>query len=246
MDRLGYVAMTGATHTMRAQAVVSNNLANVSTTGFRAEIVGAGSAPIYGQTHPSRVNVTTAGYGADFRPGAMVPTGRDLDVAVNGEGFLAVQTPDGDEAFTRAGDLYVDTLGMLKTASGYPVMGDGGPVAIPPNSSLTIGGDGTVSVVPLGQPTNALAVVDRLRLVNPDTGDLERGQDGLFRLKDDQVAVADAGVTLVTGMLESSNVNAAAALVDMIELSRTYEMQIKTIEAARDDADQAAQLMRMR
>ncbi len=246
MDRLGYIAMTGASHTMRAQAVVSNNLANASTTGFRAELVAADSAPITGDTFGSRVNVTTAGYGADFSTGAMVPTGRDLDVAINGAGFIAVQAPDGSEAYTRSGDLYVDTLGMLKTASGYPVQGDGGPVAIPPNASLTIGGDGTISVVPIGQPSNALAVVDRIRLVNPDTQALERGRDGLFRRQDGQAAEPDAAVTLVTGMLESSNVNAAASLVQMIELSRTYEMQIKTIQAARDDADQAAQLMRMR
>ncbi|MEO1575663.1 MAG: flagellar basal-body rod protein FlgF [Pseudomonadota bacterium] len=246
MDRLGYIAMTGASHTMRAQAVVANNLANISTTGFRAELVAAGSAPIYGDTHASRVNVTTVGYGADFRAGAMVPTGRDLDVAINGEGFIAIQSPDGSEAYTRSGDLYVDTLGMLKTATGYPVLGDVGPIAIPPSSSLTIGADGTISVVPLGQPANALAVVDRIRLVNPETGDLERGRDGLFRRQDGFAADPDASVTLVTGTLESSNVNAAASLVEMIELSRTYEMQVKTIQAARDDADQAAQLMRMR
>lgn len=246
MDRLGYIAMTGASHTMRAQAVVSNNLANISTTGFRAELVSASSAPIYGDTFASRVNVETAGYGADFSVGAMVPTGNELDVAIKGEGFLAVSTDDGGEAYTRAGDLFVDPLGLLRTGSGQPVMGDGGPVAIPPSNSLTIGADGTVSVVPLGQPANAVAIVDRIRLVNPDTADLERGRDGLFRLREGGVAEADAGVTLVKGTLESSNVNAAASLVEMIELSRTYEMQIKSIESARADADQAAQLMRMR
>ncbi|MEM6639220.1 MAG: flagellar basal-body rod protein FlgF [Pseudomonadota bacterium] len=245
MDRLGYIAMTGATHTMRAQAVVSNNLANISTTGFRAELVAADSAPIYGDVHPSRVNVVTAGYGADFSAGAIMPTGRDLDVAINGEGFIGVQAPDGQEAYTRAGDFYIDTLGMLKTANGLPVMGDGGPVAVPPNSSLTIGADGTISVVPLGQPSNALAIVDRIRLVNPPTQELARGRDGLFRMKGGETAEADASVTLVTGSLETSNVNASAALVEMIELSRTYEMQIKTIETARDDADRAAQLMRL-
>jgi flagellar basal-body rod protein FlgF len=246
MDRLGYIAMTGATQTMVAQAVVSNNLANASTTGFRAELVGATSAPIYGDTHASRVNVVASGYGADFAPGALVSTGRDLDVAVNGKGFIAVQADDGSEAYTRAGDLFVDTFGILRNADGHAIMGDGGPVAIPPNNSLSIGGDGTVSVIPLGQPANALAVVDRIRLVNPDTGEMERGQDGLFRLKDGQLAEADAAVTLVTGALESSNVNAASSLVTMIELSRLYEMQVKMIETARDDADRAAALMRMR
>lgn len=246
MDRLGYIAMTGATQTMVAQAVVSNNLANASTTGFRAELVGATSAPIYGDTHASRVNVVNSGYGADFSAGAMVTTGRDLDVAVNGEGFIAVQTEEGGEAYTRAGDLYVDTFGILRNSGGHAIMGDGGPVAIPPSSSMTIGGDGTVSVVPLGQPANALAVVDRIRLVNPDTAELERGRDGLFRLKGGANAEVDAAVSIVTGALESSNVNASSALVSMIELSRLYEMQVKMIETARDDADQAAALMRMR
>jgi flagellar basal-body rod protein FlgF len=246
MDRLGYIAMTGARQTMQAQAVVSNNLANASTTGFRAELVGAAAAPIYGDSHASRVNVVSAGYGADFAQGALVTTDRDLDVAINGEGFLAVQAPDGSEAYTRAGDLFIDTFGLLKTSAGHAVMGDGGPVAIPPNASLTIGADGTVSVVPLGQPSNSLAVVDRLKLVNPAGGELERGRDGLFRLADGTTAPADASVTLVTGALESSNVNAASALVDMIELSRLYEMQVKMIETARDDADRAAALMRMR
>ncbi len=246
MDRLGYIAMTGARQTMQAQAVVSNNLANASTTGFRAEMIGAASAPIYGDSHASRVNVVSAGYGADFGPGAIITTSRDLDVAINGDGFIAVQADDGSEAFTRAGDFYVDSFGLLKTSSGFAVMGDGGPVAIPPSQSLTIGGDGTVSVVPLGQGSNTLSTVDRIRLVNPDTQDLERGRDGLFRLKDGAVAQADAAVTLITGALESSNVNPASSLVDMIELSRLYEMQVKMIETARDDADQAAQLMRMR
>ncbi|MFK8017259.1 MAG: flagellar basal-body rod protein FlgF [Gammaproteobacteria bacterium] len=246
MDRLGYIAMTGARQTMQAQAVVSNNLANASTTGFRAELIGATAAPIYGDTHASRVNVVSAGYGADFAHGALITTHRDLDVAINGEGFLAVQAPDGSEAYTRAGDLYVDPVGLLKTAQGHPVMGDGGPVAIPPNASLTIGGDGTVSVVPLGQGPNTLSTVDRIRLVNPDKAELERGRDGLFRLKEGAVAQADAAVTLITGALEASNVNPAAALVDMIELSRLYEMQVKMIETARDDADRSAQLMSMR
>ena len=246
MDRLGYIAMTGAHQTMQAQAVVSNNLANVSTTGFRAELIGAKAAPIYGDYYASRVNVVSSGYGADFAHGALIPTERELDVAVNGDGFIAIQSPDGSEAYTRAGNFYVDPFGLLKTAQGHPVMGDGGPVAIPPNTSLTLGGDGTVSVVPLGQGPNTLSIVDRIRLVNPDVKDLERGRDGLFRLKDGVEATADASVSLITGVLESSNVNPAAALVDMIELSRLYEMQVKMIETARDDADQSAQLMRMR
>lgn len=246
MDRLAYIAMTGAKQTMQTQAVISNNLANASTTGFRAELIGADSAPVYGDVHPSRVNVVSAGFGADYGHGALTTTGRDLDVAVNGEGWIAVQAADGSEAYTRAGDLYVDAFGVLKTGAGFPVVGNGGPVAIPPNGSLSIGGDGTVSVVPLGQDANTLTTVDRIKLVKPANDALVRGDDGLFRLREGGTAAADASVQLANGALEASNVNAASALVDMIELSRLYEMQVKMIATARDDADRAAQLMRMR
>jgi flagellar basal-body rod protein FlgF len=133
----------------------------------------------------------------------------------------------------------------MTTGSGLPVIGDGGPVAVPPHSNLTIGRDGTISIVPLGQSSSTLAVVDRIKLVNPGNDNLERGRDGLFRLADGDVAPAEASVGLMSGTLESSNVNAAGALVDMIELSRLYEMQVKMISTAKEDADAAAQLMRM-
>ncbi|MFK8029899.1 MAG: flagellar basal-body rod protein FlgF [Gammaproteobacteria bacterium] len=246
MDRLGYIAMSGAKMSMQAQGVVSNNLANASTAGFRAELLGSTSAPIYGDVYASRVNVKSSGAGADFSTGSITSTGRHLDVAIQGEGWIAVQAADGGEAYTRAGDLKLDSLGLMTTGSGLPVIGDGGPVAVPPHSQLTIGGDGTISVVPLGQGSNTLAVVDRIKLVNPLNGDLERGKDGLFRLRGGNAAPAEAGVTIMSGTLEGSNVNAAGSLVDMIEISRLYEMQVKMITTAKDDADAAAQLMRMR
>ncbi|MEM7082009.1 MAG: flagellar basal body rod protein FlgF [Pseudomonadota bacterium] len=246
MDRLGYIAMTGAKHSMQAQAIVSNNLANASTTGFRAELLGSVDAPIRGDGYQSRANVINAGTGADFGYGAIRSTGRELDVAVQGQGWIAVQAPDGSEAYTRAGDLHLDAFGLMTTGRQLQVMGDGGPVAIPPHASLTVGGDGTISIVPLGQGPTTLAVVDRIKLVNPPNEDLQRGPDGLFRLKAGGVADADAEVKLLSGSLESSNVNAAQSLVDMIEISRLYEMQVKLIATAKEDADAAAQLMRMR
>ncbi len=246
MDILGYIAMTGAKQSMQAQGVVSNNLANASTTGFRAELLGATSAPIYGDGHASRVNVVSSGAGVDFALGSIRSTGRQLDVSVQGQGWIAVQDAEGGEAYTRAGDFKLDALGLMTTGSGLPVIGDGGPVAIPPHSQLSIGRDGTISIVPLGQPASTLAVVDRVKLVNPGNDQLERGSDGLFRKKDGSDAVAEANVALMSGTLESSNVNAAGSLVDMIEISRLYEMQVKMINAAKEDADAAAQLMRMR
>lgn len=246
MDRLGYIAMTGAKQSMQAQGVVSNNIANASTTGFRAELLGATSAPIYGDGYASRVNVISAGAGADFAAGSTRATGRELDVAIQRDGWIAVQAADGSEAYTRAGDLQLNSVGLMTTGSGLPVIGDGGPVAVPPHSKLTIGRDGTISIVPLGQGPSTLAVVDRIKLVNPGNEELKRGSDGLFRLRNGDEAPAEAGVTLMSGTLESSNVNAAGSLVDMIELSRLYEMQIKMISTAKEDADAAAQLMRMR
>ncbi len=245
MDRLAYVAMTGAKQTELAQVITANNLANASTTGFRADLHAFSERPVTGTGLATRVNAVTDSYGIDFQNGITQSTGRDLDVAVNGTGFLAVQAPDGTEAYTRAGDLRVSSGGLLVTGNGLPVIGDGGPVAVPPNQSLLIATDGTVTVQPLGQGTAALAVVDRLKLVNPPTDELAKGPDGLLRLASGDPAPADASVQLTSGALESSNVNLASTLVSMISLARQFESQVKVIESARDNADAAAALLRI-
>ncbi len=246
MDKMAYVAMTGAKQTMLAQRVVSNNLANANTTGFRADLNGFTDRPVYGAGFPSRVNVAGAGASTDLTAASLITTGRPLDVAVDGDGWLAVQAPDGTEAYTRAGDLTVTSGGILTTGAGHPVMGDGGPVAVPEFSQVTVGRDGTVSIVPLGQTADTLAVVDRIRLVTAGDQPMVKGNDGLFRLADGSQATADASVTLVSEALESSNVNAAAALVDMIELARTFETQIKLIDTAKRNGDAASTIMRVR
>ncbi|MDH3615271.1 MAG: flagellar basal-body rod protein FlgF [Gammaproteobacteria bacterium] len=243
MDEMIYLAMTGAKQTEYAQAINTNNLANVSTTGFRADLHSFSSVPIDGPGVETRINAVVESYGTDFSQGAIATTGRDLDVAMRGEGFIAVQAPDGTEAYTRAGDLRVEAGGLLSTGAGHLVMGDGGPVAIPPNSSLLIGGDGTISIQPLGQGPETLAIVDRIKLVNPDTALLQKGSDGLLRMPDDQVADADASVSLISGALEQSNVNVAKTLVNMIELARQYEMQVNVIKTSEENADAAAQMM---
>ena len=245
MDEMLYLAMTGAKQTEYAQAINTNNLANVSTTGFRADLHSFSSVPIDGPGVETRINAVVESYGTDFSQGAIATTGRDLDVAMRGEGFIAVQAPDGTEAYTRAGDLRVEAGGLLSTGAGHLVMGDGGPVAIPPNSSLLIGGDGTISIQPLGQGPETLAIVDRIKLVNPDTALLQKGSDGLLRMADDQIANADASVSLISGALEQSNVNVAKTLVNMIELARQYEMQINVIKTSKEDADAAAQMMQL-
>jgi len=245
MDEMIYLAMTGAKQTEYAQAINSNNLANVSTTGFRADLHSFSSAPIDGPGVGSRVNAIVESSGTDFSQGAVTSTGRNLDVAIQGSGFLAVQSTDGNEAYTRAGDLRIGSGGLLETGAGLLVMGNGGPVAIPPNTSLLIGTDGTVSVQLIGQGPETLAAIDRIKLVNPDIRLLAKGTDGLFRLPDDEIASADSAVRLTTGALEQSNVNVAKTLVNMIELSRRYEMQVNVIRTAKEDADAAARLMQL-
>ena len=244
MDRMLYVAMSGAKQIMLAQAVNNNNLANVSTAGFRADLDAFRSMPVFGPGYPSRVYTMTERPGTDMSAGALTTTGRELDIAVNGQGWIAVQAPDGSEAYTRAGDLRVSVNGQLETGAGHPVMGNGGSIAVPPFEKIEIGADGTISILPIGQAPSALAVVDRIKLVNPLQRDMEKGVDGLMRVKGSDAA-PDATVSLAGGVLESSNVNAVEAMVKMIELSRHYETQIKMMRAAQENDAASAQLMRM-
>jgi flagellar basal-body rod protein FlgF len=243
MDEMVYVAMTGAKQTEYAQSINTNNLANISTTGFRADLHSFSSVPIDGPGVDSRINSVIESYGTDFTAGPVANTGRDLDVAIQGSGFLAVQDADGEEAYTRAGDLRINAGGLLTTGAGHLVVGDGGPVAIPPNSSLLIGTDGTVSLQPLGQGPETLAIVDRIKLVNPDVGVLQKGSDGLLRQTDGEDADSSAAVRIISGALEQSNVNIAKTMVNMIELSRQYEMQVNVIRTSKENADAAAQLL---
>lgn len=246
MDRMIYVAMAGAKQTMLAQAVNANNLANVNTVGFRQDLQGFMSVTPPGPGFPSRTYAVDQHNGVDLSSGALVNTGRELDVAVSGEGWIAVQARDGQEAYTRAGNLRITTNGTLVTASGLPVLGNAGsPIAIPPQEKVEIGSDGTISIRPVGQSVQALTTVDRIKLVNPPAADLVKGDDGLMRLSDGRLASADAGVQLMSGTLEMSNVNAVNAMVDMIALSRQYEMEVKLMRTAKENDQSSAQLIRI-
>ena len=245
MDEMVYLAMTGAKQTEYAQSINANNLANISTTGFRADLHHFNSVPIQAAGVPSRINAVVEGVATDFAQGAVISTGRDLDIAIQGAGFIAVQAPDGTEGYTRAGDLRIGSGGLLETGAGHLVIGDGGPVAIPPASNLLIGSDGTISIQPLGQGPETLAIVDRIKLVDPDPVQLQKGPDGLLRLPEGEAATSSATVRLTSGALEQSNVNVAKTLVNMIELSRQYEMQVNVMRTAKEDADAAAALMRI-
>lgn len=241
MDRVIYVAMTGAKQVSLQHAAVSHNLANVSTHGFKAENNVFRALPVIGEGAKTRAFVVETTPSADLGSGGLQQTGRALDVAVRGPGWIAVQMPDGSEAYTRAGQLQTGPNGQLQTATGLNVMGDAGPIAVPEDQEIAIGKDGTVSTILPGQP--AVAGAGRIKLVNPPAADLVRGQDGLFRLKSGQPAPADANVTLVAGALEMSNVNAAKSLVNMIELSRQFEMQMRVLRTAEENDRSATKVL---
>lgn len=242
MDRGLYVAMTGAKQIMQAQAVNNHNIANLSTVGFRADDVAFASEPIYGPGYATRVNAVAGDAGIDFSAGVMENTGRSLDIAVNGKGFIAVRGADGTEGYTRAGDLRVTPTGAVTTATGLPVLTDSGPLVIPPATQVSIGNDGTVSVLPQGSAPLAVTQVDRIKLVNPKLSDLQKGADGLLRLRSGAKLKSDDSVTITSGALESSNVNAAQSLISMIELQRLYEFQIKSMNST-DQNEQSAERM---
>jgi len=245
MDRLIYTAMTGAKHALEQQATTSHNLANATTTGFRAQIDQFRAVPVQGAILSTRAFVVDSTTGSDFRAGAIQQTGRALDVAVQGDGWIAVQAADGSEAYTRNGSLKQDENGVLLTRDGLTVMGDGGPLSIPPGRNIAMGKDGTISLVPDGSEATGLTTVGRLKLVNPPEADLVRGDDGLFRLKDGEAADADPNVSLISGALESSNVNVVDEMVNMISLARQFDMQMKLLQHAETNDSKATQLLSM-
>jgi len=245
MDRLVYVAMSGAKQLMEAQTLVSHNLANANTHGFRADLARFQASPVEGAGYPSRVNAVATGAGFDHSAGTLIATGRVLDLAVDGPGWIAVQAADGSEAYSRAGALNINGLGLLETRRGELVLGDNGPIAVPPYVELLVGGDGTVSVVPQGQGPETLAQVARIKLVNPDPAVIEKRTDGLVQMAEGGVADPDAGVKVVSGFLESSNVNLAEAMVSMIELARLFEVEVRMMRLADENATRAAELVQI-
>lgn len=234
MDRMIYIAMSGAKEVTRQLASVTHNLANVSTSGFREELSVFRALPVQGEGAKTRAYVMETTPRTDFTPGAVQSTGRALDVAVVGQGWIAVQDAAGKEAYTRMGALQISPNGLLQTTNGLNVMGGGAPLAAPPDQEISIGQDGTVSAIPLGQGINAVTIAGQIKLVNPPETGLVRGEDGLFRLASGQPAPADATVQLASGALESSNVNPAEAMVSMVSLARQFEMNLRAIRAAEE------------
>lgn len=245
MDRSLFIAMNAAQQTMLAQATNANNLANINTTGFRADFEQFRSMPVFGEGLPTRVYAMTERPATDYQIGSVQSTGRELDISIQGEGFIAVLGKDGREGYTRAGDLHITETGQLLTGTGLAVMGEGGPIAIPPAEKVEIGSDGTISIRPIGEPANALAILDRIKLVRPQLAEVFKDRDGLMRMRDGGEAPVDATVTVSSGTLESSNVNAVEALVNMIELQRKYEMQVKMMSTIQENGAASARLMQM-
>lgn len=243
MDRLIYTAMTGAKHILEQQATASNNLANANTTGFRAQLDSFRAVPVLGASAPTRAFVVDSTAGTDFSSGAIQHTGNPLDIAVRGKGWIAVQLEDGTEAYTRNGNLKLSENGVLQTQDGLNVLGDGGQISIPPNVNVTIAKDGTVSAIDTTGKAGAGNTLGRIKLVNPPEDNLVRGDDGLFRTKDGSQAEADANVTVAGGALESSNVNVVDAMVNMINLSRQFEMNMSMLKNAESNENKASQLL---
>jgi flagellar basal-body rod protein FlgF len=243
MDRLVYTAASGARHLLEQQATVAHNLANVSTTGFRAQIDSFRAVPVVGDGLPTRAFVVDATVGSDFSSGPLQATGRDLDVALRGQGWIALQMPDGSEAYTRNGALQINQNGLLQGPNGLAVQGDGGPITVPPEVTVAIGGDGTISTIASTTKPGAPTVLGRLKLVNPPEQDLVRGDDGLFRLRSGAAAPADPSVAVIGATLEGSNVNPVDAMVNMIALARSFETQTNLMKNAENNAAKASQIL---
>ncbi|MGI9218137.1 MAG: flagellar basal-body rod protein FlgF [Hydrogenophaga sp.] len=241
MDRMIYTAMTGANAAQYRQQLLSNNLANASTPGFRAELATFRAVPVRGDGTTSRVFALEATAGHSDAPGPVTNTGRNLDVAVRGSSYLSVQGLDGTEAYTRTGALEVNPDGTLVSAQGLPVLSDGGPLTVPAGAQVDIGEDGTVTARVPGQPGQALG---RLKLVTPDDENrLRRGEDGLFRPVQGDTLNADATARVQSGALEGSNVNPIEAMVGMIAVARQFEVQMRMLQNGEKNDQTAAQLL---
>ncbi len=251
MDRLIYTAMTGASHILQRQSAIASNLSNVNTTGYRSTMNSFRAVPIVGEGQPTRTFVVNYQTGYDFTPAPQQQTGRTLDVALNGKGWITVALPDGSEAYTRDGNLQVSPNGILMTNSGYPVVDDTGQpgppgqISIPPDTEITVGADGTISTVPSQTPPITATVAGKLKLVNPPEKQLVRGEDGLFRTQDGKPVNPDPTLTVNAGSLEGSNVNAIGTMVDMISISRQFDMQMQMLKNQTSNEQQATQLLQI-
>lgn len=245
MDRLVYTAYSGLRGRMAAQASIANNMANASTVGFRSDSFNMEQLAVKGTGFDGRSLMSEEVVDADRKAGAVISTGRDLDVAIDGDAWMAVQASDGEEAYTRRGDLTIAPSGVLQTGDGFPVIGNSGPITIPPAAKVTIGADGSILVVPPGGELDKPQIVDRLKLVDPKGTTTLKGMDNLLHVKDGGTLPANLDAKVKSGSLEQSNVNVTETLIQMIENQRSYEIQAKMLNTAKDLDEGGASLMRM-
>lgn len=245
MDRMIWTAVTGMSASMARQRMIASNMANAQTIGFRAEIMRATPMTLKGPSLESRAMTDASVHGAIMTAGAMTPTGRALDVALQGDALLTVQAADGTEAYTRRGDLSVSPNGLLVNGEGYAVMNDGGPISIPPGSDVSIAEDGAVMVRDAANPEAPPQQIDRLKLANWRGTDIAKGLDGLFRVTGGGVLPADADARLAPATLEQSNVRPSEVLVEMVEAQRLYDMRTKLVATAKELDEGSASLMRL-
>lgn len=243
MDRMLFISMNGAENTFLAQGLNANNLANVSTTAFKADLAQFRSMEVIGESTPSRVFALTERPATDFTAGALIQTGNDFDVAIEGNGFFSVRNPEGQEAYSRDGALKINADGILVNSRNLPILGDGGEISIPPAQKVEIGSDGSISIVPMDSAPNTLVFLDRLRLVQPEIDNVTKGGDGLFYPKEGGFFETADTVKIVKGFLEGSNVNAVESITTMISLARQYEIQLKMIEQAKANDEAATSLL---
>ena len=244
MDKMLYTATNGARQSMLAQTAISHNLANANTLGFKSHLNTFTSWHVSGPGLNTRVMNQQDADDIDLSAGSIRTTGQELDVAINGKGFIAVQNSLGEESYTRAGNLKLDSIGRLTTGDGFAVIGNAGPVALPPAEKIDIGLDGTISIVPVGQSAAALVIAERIKLVNPDVKNLYKGVDGLLQLKSGLIEPASVDVQLESGVLENSNVNAVGQMIDLITNARQFETSIKMMQEAKTLDESSARLLR--
>jgi flagellar basal-body rod protein FlgF len=246
MDKLVYTALSGLKSQMAAQGVIANNIANASTIGYRQDRVSFERLMLKGGGLESRSPAAQEVADFERRAGAIVAPGRNLDVAVTTDSWIAVQAADGSEAYTRRGDMKIALSGVLETGDGFPVMGQGGPITIPPYDRITIADDGSISIQPKGaEPGAAMQQVGKLKLVSPEGTKTSKGLDNLLHVEGGGILPEDMDGRLISGSLEQSNVNLTQALVDMIENQRGYEVQANLLAEAKKMDEQSASLMRI-
>ncbi|MBD58625.1 MAG: flagellar biosynthesis protein FlgF [Citromicrobium sp.] len=245
MDRLIYTALSGMQASMDRQRAIASNMANTNTLGFRAELIEQRAMTIEGHPNEARAMQTARVTGADMRGGEIMETGRDLDIAMATDSLMAVQAQDGTEAYTRRGDLSLTATGLLVTGEGHPVLGDTGPITVPPGGRISISEDGTVTRTDPDAPEAPPAEVGRIKLVSYEGSPIAKGLDGLFRVEGGGILPTDAEARVQTGALEQSNVKPTEVLVAMIEEQRLFAMRSKLVTTARQLDESGAQLMRL-